>query len=93
MISTSSSSSTSSGSGISGTSSAFSTASDPDGQPISIRIADEIAAVSCSAAGDTPIDPSITRRLIGRFAHAARRDRVQAVVVAYESGFVRPDAP
>jgi DNA-binding NarL/FixJ family response regulator len=108
-----------------------------------------IAAVRCSAAGDALIDPSITRRLIGRFAHAARpaalqpaqlkeltqreldvlrlvargltnaeiaadlvveestvkthvsrilmklslRDRVQAVVVAYESGFVRPDAP
>ena len=107
-----------------------------------------IAAVRCSAAGDALIDPSITRRLIGRFAHAARpaalqpaqlkeltqreldvlrlvargltnaeiaadlvveestvkthvsrilmklslRDRVQAVVVAYESGFVRPDA-
>ena len=108
-----------------------------------------IAAVRCSAVGDALIDPSITRRLIGRFAHAARpaalqpaqlkdlthreldvlrlvargltnaeiaadlvveestvkthvsrilmklslRDRVQAVVVAYESGFVRPDAP
>ena len=108
-----------------------------------------IAAVRCIAAGDALIDPSITRRLIGRFAHAARpaalqpaqlkeltqreldvlrlvargltnaeiaadlvveestvkthvsrilmklslRDRVQAVVVAYESGFVRPDAP
>ena len=108
-----------------------------------------IAAVRCSAAGDALIDPSITRRLIGRFASAARpaalqpaqlkeltqreldvlrlvargltnaeiaadlvveestvkthvsrilmklslRDRVQAVVVAYESGFVRPDAP
>jgi DNA-binding NarL/FixJ family response regulator len=107
-----------------------------------------IAAVRCSAAGDALIDPSITRRLIGRFAHAVRpaalqpaqlkeltqreldvlrlvargltnaeiaaelvveestvkthvsrilmklalRDRVQAVVVAYESGFVRPDA-
>jgi DNA-binding NarL/FixJ family response regulator len=105
-----------------------------------------IAAVRCSAAGDALIDPSITRRLISRFAHAARpaalqppqlkdltqreldvlrvvargltnaeiaaelvveestvkthvsrilmklglRDRVQAVVVAYESGFVRP---
>jgi DNA-binding NarL/FixJ family response regulator len=106
-----------------------------------------IAAVRASAAGDALIDPSITRRLIGRFAHAVRppalqpsqlkeltqreldvlrlvargltnaeiaaelvveestikthvsrilmklglRDRVQAVVVAYESGFVRPD--
>ena len=105
-----------------------------------------IAAVRCGAAGDALIDPSITRRLIGRFAHAVRpaslqpaqvkeltqreldvlrlvarglsnaeiaaelvveestvkthvsrilmklalRDRVQAVVVAYESGFVRP---
>jgi DNA-binding NarL/FixJ family response regulator len=108
-----------------------------------------IAAVRCAAAGDALIDPSITRRLIGRFAHAVRppalqpaqlkdltereldvlrlvarghtnaeiavelvveestvkthvsrilmklalRDRVQAVVVAYESGFVRPDDP
>jgi DNA-binding NarL/FixJ family response regulator len=108
-----------------------------------------IAAVRCIAAGDALIDPSITRRLISRFAHAARppalqpaqlkdltqreldvlrlvarglanaeiaaelvveestvkthvsrilmklalRDRVQAVVVAYESGFVRPDDP
>ena len=34
-----------------------------------------IAAVRCSAAGDALIDPSITRRLIGRFAHAARRPR------------------
>jgi DNA-binding NarL/FixJ family response regulator len=112
-------------------------------------VADQrIAAVRGSAAGDALIEPSITRRLIGRFAHAARpaglrpakpkeltqreldvlrlvargltnaeiaahlavgettvqthasrilmklspRDRVQAVVVAYESGFVRPDA-
>jgi len=108
-----------------------------------------VAAVRCIAAGDALIDPSITRRLIGRFAHAVRpaalqpaqlkeltqreldvlrlvargltnaeiaaelvveestvkthvsrilmklalRDRVQAVVVAYESGFVRPDDP
>ena len=107
------------------------------------------AAVRCIAAGDALIDPSITKRLIGRFAHAARpaarqpaqlkdltqreldvlrlvargltnveiaaelvveestikthvsrilmklalRDRVQAVVVAYESGFVVPDDP
>jgi DNA-binding NarL/FixJ family response regulator len=99
------------------------------------------------AAGDALIDPSITRRLIGRFAHAVRpaalqparlqeltareldvlrlvarglanaeiaaelvveestikthvsrillklglRDRVQAVVIAYESGFIRPE--
>ncbi len=106
-----------------------------------------IAAVRCIAAGDALIDPSITRRLISRFAHAARpperppaqlkeltqreldvlrlvarglanaeiaaelvveestikthvsrilmklalRDRVQAVVVAYETGFVVPD--
>ncbi|MGA3155723.1 MAG: response regulator [Streptosporangiaceae bacterium] len=108
-----------------------------------------IAAVRCIAAGDALIDPSITRRLIGRFAHAVRppalqpaqlkeltsreldvlrlvarglanaeiahelvveestikthvsrilmklglRDRVQAVVIAYESGFVVPDGP
>lgn len=108
-----------------------------------------IGAVRCIAAGDALIDPSITRRLIGRFAHAARppslrppqlrdltqreldvlrlvarglanneiatelvveestvkthvsrilmklglRDRVQAVVIAYESGFVVPDEP
>jgi DNA-binding NarL/FixJ family response regulator len=108
-----------------------------------------IAAVRCIAAGDALIDPSITRRLIGRFAHAVRpptlqpaqlkeltqreldvlrlvargltnaeiaaelvveestvkthvsrilmklalRDRVQAVVLAYESGFVVPDDP
>ncbi|HEX2743332.1 MAG TPA: response regulator transcription factor [Streptosporangiaceae bacterium] len=106
-------------------------------------------AVRCIAAGDALIDPSITRRLIARFAHAVRpvalqpaqlkdltareldvlrlvarglanaeiaaelvveestvkthvsrillklglRDRVQAVVIAYESGFVRPDDP
>ena len=31
-----------------------------------------IAAVRCIAAGDALIDPSITRRLISRFAHAAR---------------------
>jgi DNA-binding NarL/FixJ family response regulator len=108
-----------------------------------------IAAVRCIAAGDALIDPSITRRLIGRFAHAVRppsrqpaqlkdltlreldvlrlvarglanaeiarelvveestvkthvsrillklglRDRVQAVVIAYESGFVTPEGP
>jgi DNA-binding NarL/FixJ family response regulator len=107
-----------------------------------------IAAVRVLAAGDALIDPSITRRLISRFALAARgpepiparldqltpreldvlrlvtrglsnheiaaelvieentvkthvsrilmkldlRDRVQAVVLAYESGFVTPDA-
>jgi DNA-binding NarL/FixJ family response regulator len=106
-----------------------------------------IGAVRCIASGDALIDPSITRRLIGRFAQAVRppallpaqlkdltqreldvlrlvarglanseiaaelvveestvkthisrilmklslRDRVQAVVVAYESGFVVPD--
>jgi DNA-binding NarL/FixJ family response regulator len=106
-----------------------------------------VAAVRCIAAGDALIDPSVTRRLIRRFARAARpasvlpaqlneltareldvlrliarglanseiaaelvveestvkthvsrilmklrlRDRVQAVVVAYESGFVVPD--
>jgi DNA-binding NarL/FixJ family response regulator len=106
-----------------------------------------IGAVRCVAAGNALIDPSITRRLIGRFAHAVRppalqppalkeltareldvlrlvargltnaeiagelvveestvkthvsrillklglRDRVQAVVAAYESGFVIPD--
>jgi DNA-binding NarL/FixJ family response regulator len=106
-----------------------------------------ITAVRCLAAGDALIDPAITRRLIARFALAARgpvglpqemrkltareldvlrlvarglsnieiarelvveentvkthvsrilmklslRDRVQAVVLAYESGFVTPD--
>jgi DNA-binding NarL/FixJ family response regulator len=106
-----------------------------------------LAAVRCAAAGDALIDPSITRRLIPRFARAARpdsliparlqeltareldvlrlvarglsnaeiadqlvveestvkthvsrvltklalRDRVQLVVLAYESGFVVPD--
>jgi DNA-binding NarL/FixJ family response regulator len=106
-----------------------------------------ITAVRCLAAGDALIDPVITRRLISRFALAARgdqgvpaalgeltgreldvlrrvarglsngeiageldlgestvkthvsrillklglRDRVQAVVTAYESGFVVPD--
>ena len=108
-----------------------------------------LAAVRCAAAGDALIDPSITRRLIGRFAHAVRppslqpaqlkeltpreldvlrlvarelanaqiadelvieestikthvsrilmklglRDRVQAVAIAYESGFVLPSYP
>jgi DNA-binding NarL/FixJ family response regulator len=108
-----------------------------------------IGAVRCVAAGNALIDPSITMRLIGRFAHAVRphalqpaqlrdltareldvlrlvargltnteiaaelvveestikthvsrillklglRDRVQAVVIAYESGFVRPEDP
>jgi DNA-binding NarL/FixJ family response regulator len=108
-----------------------------------------IGAVRCIASGDALIDPSITRRLIGRFAQAVRpparqpprlkdltqreldvlrlvarglanyeiaaelvveestvkthvsrilmklalRDRVQAVVVAYESGFIAPDDP
>ena len=107
-----------------------------------------VTAVRCLAAGDALIDPVITRRLISRFALAARgpaglpdelrqltareldvlrlvarglsnieiarelvveentvkthvsrilmklnlRDRVQAVVLAYESGFVVPDA-
>jgi len=105
-----------------------------------------IAAVRASAAGNALIDPAVTRRLIGRFAHAVRpaslqppqlkdltareldvlrliarglsnaeiaadlvveestikthvsrillklglRDRVQAVVIAYESGFAVP---
>jgi DNA-binding NarL/FixJ family response regulator len=108
-----------------------------------------IGAVRCIASGDALIDPSITKRLIGRFAQAVRpparlpvqlknltqreldvlrlvarglanneiaaelvveestvkthvsrilmklalRDRVQAVVIAYESGFVVPDDP
>ncbi len=106
-----------------------------------------LAAVRCVAAGDALIDPSVTRRLIGRFTSALRpapgvpqqlsqltareldvlrllaagssnqeiarelvveestvkthvgrvltklglRDRVQAVVLAYETGFVVPD--
>jgi DNA-binding NarL/FixJ family response regulator len=108
-----------------------------------------IGAVRSIAAGNALIDPVITRRLIGRFAHAVRppalqpaqlreltareldvlrlvarglanaeiadelvveestvkthvsrillklglRDRVQAVVIAYESGFIVPDDP
>jgi DNA-binding NarL/FixJ family response regulator len=80
-----------------------------------------ITAVRSLAAGDALIDPAITRRLISRFALAARgpaelpeelrqltarelevlrlvarglglRDRVQAVVLAYELGFVTPEA-
>lgn len=107
-----------------------------------------VTAVRCLAAGDALLDPVITRRLISRFAIAARpqaerpnelreltnreldvlrqvarglsnleiakelvveentvkthisrilmklglRDRVQAVVLAYETGFVTPDA-
>jgi DNA-binding NarL/FixJ family response regulator len=106
-----------------------------------------VAAVRCVAAGDALIDPAVTRRMVRRFARAARpagylpdklkgltareldvlrlvarglanaeiaqelvveestvkthvsrtlqklelRDRVQAVVLAYESGFVVPD--
>jgi len=106
-----------------------------------------LAAVRCVAAGDALIDPSVTRRLIGRFTRALQpapgvpeqlrqltareldvlrllaagssnqeiarelvvedstvkthvgrvltklglRDRVQAVVLAYETGFVVPD--
>jgi len=106
-----------------------------------------LAAVRCVAAGDALIDPSVTRRMIGRFTralapapglpeqlrhltareldvlrllaagssnqeiarelvvedstvktHVGRvltklglRDRVQAVVLAYETGFVVPD--
>ncbi len=105
-----------------------------------------VTAVRCVARGDALLDPAVTRRLIGRFAHAARppadlptvfgaltarerdvlrqiaqgmsnaeiaahlvieestvkshvtriltkldlRDRVQAVVLAYESQFVTP---
>jgi DNA-binding NarL/FixJ family response regulator len=108
-----------------------------------------VAAVRSVAAGDALIDPTITRRLIQRFAHAIRpsttvpeglatltvreqdvlrhiaeglsnaeiarqltveentvkthvgriltklnlRDRVQAVVLAYETGFVVPEPP
>lgn len=107
-----------------------------------------VAAVRCVAAGDALIDPTVTRRLITRFAQSLRpadarprelavlsareldvfrliarglsnseiaaelvieestvkshvgrllaklrlRDRVQAVVLAYESGLVRPDS-
>ncbi len=36
-----------------------------------------IAAVRCIAAGDALIDPSVTRRLIGRFAHAVRPPAAQ----------------
>lgn len=108
-----------------------------------------LAAIRCVAAGEALIDPSVTRRLIGRFTNALRpvsgvpdqlalltareldvlrllaagssnqeiarelvvedstvkthvgrvltklglRDRVQAVVMAYETGFVVPDRP
>jgi DNA-binding NarL/FixJ family response regulator len=62
-------------------------------------------AVRVAAAGDALLAPSITRRMIARFAdrrppdarHAGRlfaklgvRDRAQAVVFAYESGLIRP---
>jgi DNA-binding NarL/FixJ family response regulator len=108
-----------------------------------------LAAIRCAADGDALIDPSVTRRLIGRFARSLRpddvaptrlrqlterelqvlrliargrsnseiaadlvieestvkshvgriltkldlRDRVQAVVLAYESGLVTPERP
>ncbi len=36
-----------------------------------------VGAVRCIAAGDALIDPAITRRLIGRFAHRARPPSLQ----------------
>ncbi|WP_206060680.1 response regulator transcription factor [Nonomuraea basaltis] len=46
------------------------------------------ASARLISAGDALLAPSITRRLVERFAAA---DRAQAVVVAYETGLVRAD--
>jgi DNA-binding NarL/FixJ family response regulator len=63
-----------------------------------------LAFVRSAGTGDALLDPTITRRLIERYAqtvktHVSRvlakldlRDRVQAVVLAYENGLVRPGA-
>jgi DNA-binding NarL/FixJ family response regulator len=60
-----------------------------------------IEAVRVVAAGESLLSPSVTRRLIGEFAARAKEpprsdaleeltDRAQLVVIAYESGLVRP---
>jgi hypothetical protein len=64
-----------------------------------------VAAIRVAAGGGAMFSPSVTRRLIEEFGRRGRadkthvahilstldlRDRTQAVVLAYESGLVRP---
>ena len=50
-----------------------------------------LAGIRAAGAGDALIDASVTRRLIARvLAKLGLRDRVQAVILAYEAGLVTP---
>jgi len=52
-----------------------------------------LAGIRAAGAGDALIDASVTRRLIARvLAKLGLRDRVQAVILAYEAGLVTPGA-